>query len=142
MRRTLLFLAALGTGLGLASAARAEFQLCNKTGSGASVAVGYLDAAKGWTAQGWANIASGQCSNVIAGPLGGSYVYVLIYGQALPPAPGQKGGWFCTHNRGFVTRNNDYADATGGLLCEAAGLRLEQFRQIPIKGASASLNLK
>ena len=141
MTRALLLVAVLG-GLALAGHAQAAFQLCNKTGQPASVAVGYLDAAKGWTAQGWSNIPDGQCSTVVSGPIGGAYAYVLIDRAIMKPAPGQKGGWFCTSERGFVTRNNDYADADRGLQCAAAGLRLEQFRQIPVSGQNATLNMR
>ena len=141
MKRTLFLLAALG-GLVLASGAEAAFQLCNKSGQPASVAVGYLDGAKGWTAQGWSNIPDGQCSTVVPGALGGSYAYVLVDRAIMKPAPGQKGGWFCTDRRGFITRNSDYADANRGLMCEAAGLRLEQFRQVPVNGSNATLNLR
>ncbi|CAN5325220.1 hypothetical protein BH10PSE9_BH10PSE9_21070 [soil metagenome] len=141
MTRALLLFSALGA-LAVAGDARAAFQLCNKTGQAASVAVGYLDSVKGWTAQGWSNIPDGQCATVVAGPLGGAYAYVLIDRAIMKPAAGQKGGWFCTSERGFLTRNNDYADADRGLQCEAAGLRLEQFRQITLNGANATLNLR
>jgi uncharacterized membrane protein len=137
-----LFVPALFAGLVAATAADAAFQICNRTGQAASVAVGYLDEAKGWTAQGWSNIADGACSTVVPAPLGGAYAYVLIDRAIMKPAPGQKGGWFCTSDRGFVTRNDDYADADRGLQCEAAGLRLEQFRQIPVSGKNATLNLR
>jgi uncharacterized membrane protein len=129
-------------GLVLATGAQAAFQICNKTGLPASVAVGYLDEARGWTAQGWSNIPAGQCSTVVAAPLGGAFAYVLVDSIALRPARGQKGGWFCTSERGFVTRNDDYADADRGLQCAAAGLKLEQFRQIPVSGKNATLNLR
>ena len=126
----------------LAAPAEAGMTLCNKMGEGVSVAVGYRDGAKGWTAEGWFAIAPGDCRKVVARRLTGSSVYLLLDGGRLPPRKSQSGGWFCTDDSGFQTRNSDYSDARHELMCEAAGLKTEQFREVPIHGSSVTFNLK
>ncbi len=115
--------------------------LCNKSPKVASVAVGYLDGAKGWTAEGWWSIASGDCQTLVKSPLGGSYVYLLVNGDRLPPRASQSGGWFCTDDNGFSTRNSDYSNAQHELMCEDAGLNIEQFREIKIRSSDVTFNL-
>jgi uncharacterized membrane protein len=131
----------LACGLLFAGSAEAALKVCNQTPKEVSVAVGFLDGAKGWTAQGWFNIASGACASPVAKRLGGSFVYLLVDGGLLAPPKSQSGGWFCTADGGFSTRNNDYA-AGNELLCEAAGLNIEQFRAVAIKGGNATFNLQ
>lgn len=121
--------------------AEAGMTLCNKTKTGASVALGFLDGAKGWTAQGWWSIAGGACQTLVEGRLAGSYVYLLVDGNRLPPGKKQSGGWFCTDDSGFITRNDDYANDQHDLLCEAAGLKMEQFRQIKVSRNDITYNL-
>ena len=125
----------------LAAPAQAGMTLCNKTATGASVAIGYFDEAKGWTAQGWWSVAGGDCQTLVEGKLVGSTIYLLIDGGRLPPSNMQSGGWFCTDDTGFMTRNADYSNDQHELLCEAAGLKTEQFRQITVNGGDAIFNL-
>jgi len=125
-----------------AAPADAGMQLCNKTTTGASVAVGYLDGDKGWTAQGWWSIAPADCQTLLDGAVAGSTVYVLVDGGRLPPGKKQSGGWFCTDDSGFITRNSDYSNDQHELMCEAAGLKTEQFREITISGGDFTFNLK
>jgi hypothetical protein len=66
---------------------------------------------------------------------------VLVDGGRLPAGKNQSGGWFCTDDQGFTTRNADYSNDQHELLCEAAGLKTEQFRQIRIKGGAVVYNL-
>ncbi len=122
--------------------AQAGMTLCNKTATDASVAIGYLDGAKGWTAQGWWTVAPGDCQTLVEGKLAGSYIYLLIDGGRLPPGKSQSGGWFCTDDGGFITRNTDYSNDQHDLMCEDAGLKTEQFRQVRITGNDVTFNLK
>lgn len=89
--------------------AEAAMTLCNTSPKGASVAVGYRDADKGWVAQGWWNVAGGDCQTLVTAPLSGEYAYLLVDGGRLAPGDKQDGGWFCTDTTGFVTRNADYS---------------------------------
>ncbi len=117
-------------------------KLCNKTKTGASVAVGYFDRVKGWTAQGWWSISPDDCQSVLSGNLAGSYVYLLVDGGRLPPAKKQSGGWFCTASDGFMTRNADYSDKQHELACEAAGLKTEHFREIRVRSDDMTFYLQ
>lgn len=126
----------------LALPAEAAVQLCNKTGTGASVAVGYLDGDNGWTAQGWWSVAPAGCRTLLDGAVAGSTVYLLVDGGRLPPGQKQSGGWFCTDQQGFITRNADYSNDQHELMCEAAGLKTEQFREIEVSGGDVTYDLK
>ncbi len=141
MKRVLAALALLMGFVLLSVPAEAGIRLCNKMKDGASVAVGYLDGSKGWTARGWWTIAPGDCETLVNGHLGSAYVYLLVDGGKLPPRKSQSGGWFCTDNEGFLTRNNDYADKQHALMCEAAGLKTEQFREAEVNKGEVTLNL-
>jgi uncharacterized membrane protein len=134
--------AALFAGLSsLVAPAEAGMTLCNKTQTGASVAIGYFDGDKGWTAQGWWSVAGGDCQTLVDGKLAGSTIYLLVDGGRLPPSKTQSGGWFCTDDTGFMTRNADYSNDQHELLCEAAGLKTEQFRAIEVSGGEATYDL-
>lgn len=142
MKRTFAALAAIGGAVLLVLPAQAAVQLCNKTRTGASVAVGYLDGDNGWTAQGWWSIAPSACQTLLDGAVAGSTVYLLVDGGRLPPGKKQSGGWFCTDQEGFVTRNADYSNDQHELMCEAAGLKTEQFREIKVGGGDVTYDLK
>ncbi len=142
MKRPFAAAALLAGTVVLAGPADAAMTLCNKLSGGVSVAVGYLDGAKGWTAEGWFTIARGDCRTVLDSPLTGSSVYLLLDGGRLPPSRNQSGGWFCTDDSGFMTRNSDYSNDAHELMCEAAGLKTEQFREIRIRGSDVTFNLK
>ena len=121
--------------------AQAAMQFCNKTRHGASIAIGYIDGDNGWTAQGWWSVAGGDCQTLVPGKLAGSAIYLLVDGGRLPPGRKQSGGWFCTDQGGFTTRNSDYSNDQHELMCEAAGLKTEQFREITISGGDFTFNL-
>jgi uncharacterized membrane protein len=55
--------------------ARADLKLCNSTSSRIGIAIGYKDA-KGWTTEGWWNVASHSCETVLKGKLIARYYYV------------------------------------------------------------------
>jgi uncharacterized membrane protein len=56
-------------------AARADFRLCNNTGSRVGVALGYKDA-EGWTTEGWWNISARTCETLLRGALVARYYYI------------------------------------------------------------------
>ena len=51
------------------SPAKADFRLCNNTGSRVGVAIGYKDN-EGWTTEGWWNVSSRSCETLLRGALG------------------------------------------------------------------------
>jgi uncharacterized membrane protein len=57
------------------SAARADFHICNNTGSRIGVAIGYKDA-EGWTTEGWWNLSARSCETLLKGTLVARYYYI------------------------------------------------------------------
>jgi uncharacterized membrane protein len=72
MRRTVLAAALLL----MATPARADFHVCNNSGSRVGVAVGYKDADGGWTTEGWWNLSARSCETLLKGTLIARYYYV------------------------------------------------------------------
>lgn len=58
-----------------ASAAKADFRVCNGTQSLVGVAIGYR-AEAGWTTEGWWRIPATTCKSIIEGPLSSRYYYL------------------------------------------------------------------
>ena len=96
MERLLAAAACFSGALLLAAPAEAGMTLCNRTADSVSVAVGYRDSARGWTAEGWWSVAVGDCQKLVSRRLTGSDAYLLVDGGKLPPRRSQSGGWFCT----------------------------------------------
>jgi uncharacterized membrane protein len=77
-RRCTPLIAAIAAALLLAlstQAAKADFRLCNNTGSRVGVALGYKDA-EGWTTEGWWNVPSRTCETLLRGALVARYYYI------------------------------------------------------------------
>ncbi len=85
-----------------AEPAAADFRLCNNTGSRVGVAIGYTDA-KGWTTEGWWNLAPRKCETVLKGNLISRYYYVYAVDY-------DRGGewmgraYMCTRDKKFTIR--------------------------------------
>ncbi len=115
MRRigvTGLALAGLVLALVAASApARADFRLCNNTGSRVGIALGYKDA-DGWTTEGWWNVASRSCETLLRGSLVARYyyVYALDYDRG-----GEWSGqaFMCSRDKEFTIRGTEDCLARG-----------------------------
>ena len=76
-RRWTCLIAALAAVLLLSarSPAKADFRLCNNTGSRVGIALGYKDA-EGWTTEGWWNVPSRTCETLLRGALVARYYYI------------------------------------------------------------------
>src|SRR5262245_21745540 len=59
-----------------AAPARADLKLCNTTSSRVSVSIGYQEPQKGWTTEGWWNIAARTCETLYKGTLVSRFYYV------------------------------------------------------------------
>ena len=55
--------------------AKADFRLCNNTGSRVGIALGYKDA-EGWTTEGWWNVPARTCETLLRGSLVARYYYI------------------------------------------------------------------
>ncbi len=98
-----------------ASAARADFRMCNLSSSRVSVALAYTDGQL-WISEGWWNLKPSGCETLLNGPLLAQYYYVY--------AMDERGGewkdraFMCTSDHQFkiVGRQDCYArgyDRTG-----------------------------
>ncbi len=73
--KPLLIAAALFPPMLAASAAHAEFRVCNGTQNLVGVAVGYR-AEEGWITEGWWQVPAGTCATLIEGELQSRYYYL------------------------------------------------------------------
>ncbi len=74
-RRCLSVLAAIAAMTLSVQAAKADFRLCNNTGSRVGIALGYKDA-EGWTTEGWWNVNPRTCETLLRGALVARYYYI------------------------------------------------------------------
>jgi uncharacterized membrane protein len=75
-RRWTAVIAAIAAVLMLSStSARADFRLCNNTGSRVGIALGYKDA-EGWSTEGWWNVPARTCETLLRGALVARYYYI------------------------------------------------------------------
>lgn len=94
-----------------ADAARADFRLCNNTGSRVGVALGYKDA-EGWITEGWWNVPARTCETLLRGALVARYyyIYAVDYDRG-----GEWSGhaFMCSREKEFTIRGNDNCLARG-----------------------------
>lgn len=95
----------------MAEPAKADFRLCNNTGSRVGVAVGYKDA-EGWITEGWWNISSRSCDTLLRGALVARfyYIYAIDYDRG--------GEWtghafMCSREKEFTIRGTENCLARG-----------------------------
>ncbi|AXK84193.1 DUF1036 domain-containing protein [Pseudolabrys taiwanensis] len=91
--------------------ARADFRLCNNTGSRVGVALGYKDA-DGWTTEGWWNISARSCETLLRGALVARYyyIYAVDYDRG-----GEWSGkaYMCSREKEFTIRGTENCLARG-----------------------------
>jgi len=94
-----------------ASAAHADFRLCNNTGSRVGVALGYKDK-DGWVTEGWWNVPARSCETLLNGALVGRYyyIYAIDYDRG-----GEWSGraFMCSREKEFTIRGTDDCLARG-----------------------------
>lgn len=97
--------------LALSEPARADFRLCNNTGSRVGVAIGYKDA-EGWTTEGWWNISARSCDTLLRGALVARYyyIYAVDYDRG-----GEWSGhaFMCSREKEFTIRGTENCLARG-----------------------------
>jgi uncharacterized membrane protein len=95
----------------LASPARADFRLCNNTGSRVGIALGYKDG-EGWITEGWWNVSARSCETLLRGGLVARYyyVYAVDYDRG-----GEWSGhaFMCSRDKEFIIRGNENCLARG-----------------------------
>lgn len=129
--RSSLFLALVGVGLLSASAARAEYSVCNKTSYTLNAAIGYADGER-LTTRGWWRLRSGQCKIVLPDQVKPASYF--IYAESIPGHRGAKRAWsgetpLCVENNGFFTlRNPD--------VCRDDPTRQRSFLEVKVTAAA------
>ena len=92
--------------------ARADFQLCNNTGSRVGIAIGYKDADGGWTTEGWWNLSARNCETLLKGALIARYyyIYAIDYDRG-----GEWSGqaYMCTRDKEFTIKGTQDCLARG-----------------------------
>jgi len=91
--------------------AKADFRLCNNTGSRVGVSIGYKDA-EGWTTEGWWNVSARSCETLLRGALVARYyyIYAVDYDRG-----GEWSGraYMCSREKEFTIRGTDNCLARG-----------------------------
>ena len=91
--------------------AKADFRLCNNTGSRVGVSIGYKDN-DGWTTEGWWNVSSRSCETLLRGALVARYyyIYAVDYDRG-----GEWSGkaYMCSREKEFTIRGTDNCLARG-----------------------------
>lgn len=94
-----------------AHAAKADFRLCNNTGSRVGVAIGYKDN-EGWTTEGWWNVSTRSCETLLRGALVARYyyIYAVDYDRG-----GEWSGkaYMCSREKEFTIRGTENCLARG-----------------------------
>jgi uncharacterized membrane protein len=94
-----------------APAAKADFRLCNNTGSRVGVSLGYKDA-EGWTTEGWWNVSARTCETLLRGALVARYyyIYAVDYDRG-----GEWSGhaFMCSREKEFTIRGTENCLARG-----------------------------
>ena len=105
----------------IASHARADLRVCNKTESRVGIAIGYK-AEQDWTTEGWWTVNADSCATLLPGPLSSRfyYMYALDYDEG-----GEWSGttaYLCTQEKEFTI------EGTGD--CVARGYQRTGFYEI------------
>ena len=91
--------------------ARADFTMCNNTGSRVGVAIGYKDQ-QSWVSEGWWNLPARSCETLVKGTLVARYyyVYAVDYDRG-----GEWSGqaFMCTREKEFTIRGTEDCLARG-----------------------------
>ena len=113
---TVTLLAVLTAALAVsAPPAKADFRLCNNTGSRVGVAIGYKDN-EGWTTEGWWNVSSRSCETLLRGALVARYYYIYAVDY-------DRGGEWS--GKAYMGRHIQYADLSLPEFRKRAQLHIE-----------------
>ena len=95
----------------VSNSARADFHICNNTGSRIGVSIGYKDA-DGWSTEGWWNLSARSCETLLKGTLVARYyyIYAIDYDRG-----GEWSGqaYMCTRDKEFTIRGTEDCLARG-----------------------------
>jgi uncharacterized membrane protein len=106
-------------GIGFATTAQAELQICNDTSSAQHVSIGYKGDTE-WTSEGWWKIEPSKCATLVSGDLKKRYYYYRAE---------VGGGEFTGEDYYFCTHAKEYT-IEGDQDCVARGYEREKFSEI------------
>jgi uncharacterized membrane protein len=115
----------------------ADITFCNLASESVSVAFGFLDQKKGWTAAGWYALEPGGCNTIWKGRMTNTVYYSYVVSNTIewkPPAR-QKGGFFCISKDKFTLETRRYSKRNV-IDCENHGLETAQFTQFNTGGSA------
>ena len=115
-----------------ASPSYAFLRVCNKAVERVNVAVGYNSKDYGWTSEGWWQLSTGDCKDLITGDLTNRYYYVYADDDTdgtWEAKDDQKGGFFCVSDNKFTYHNRDYTDGDK-IDCDHGGLDSQHFFEV------------
>jgi uncharacterized membrane protein len=81
-----------------ASAAQADFRMCNNTSNRVSIALAYTDG-QNWTSEGWWNLKPSDCDILLRGALAAQFYYVYAMDERGGEWKGK--AFMCTSDREF-----------------------------------------
>jgi uncharacterized membrane protein len=128
-----------------ATAAQADFRVCNKTDDKLNASVGYKHDDYGWTSEGWWSVNPGECTRILNGHLSQRYIYVYAmsdHGVWEAQKEEQDGGYFCISKTKFTFHNKDF-QSKKVIDCEAGGQVTKHFLEVDTEDAEDfTYNLK
>ena len=96
----------------ISAPAKADFHLCNNTGSRVGIAIGYKDPEGTWITEGWWNLSARACETVLKGTLVARYyyIYAIDYDRG-----GEWSGqaYMCTRDKEFTIQGTQDCLARG-----------------------------
>jgi uncharacterized membrane protein len=96
----------------ISAPAKADFHLCNNTGSRVGIAIGYKDPEGSWVTEGWWNLSARACETVLKGTLVARYyyIYAIDYDRG-----GEWSGqaFMCTRDKEFTIQGTQDCLARG-----------------------------
>jgi len=84
-----------------ASAAHADFRVCNKTSSRVGIAIGYK-APQDWTTEGWWTVEADSCATLLPGPLVSRYYYMYAVDYDQGGEWSGDSAFLCVHEKEFT----------------------------------------
>lgn len=84
-----------------ASAAHADFRVCNKTSSRVGIALGYK-AQMDWTTEGWWSLDAESCATLLPGRLASRYYYMYAVDYDQGGEWGGDSAFLCVHDKEFT----------------------------------------
>src|SRR4051812_24466569 len=91
------------------SPGKADFRVCNFSGSTTNMAFGYYEQQDGWSSRGWMKLLVGECKVALHGPLQTGTYYLYGHdedGHVFGGRSAENGAFFCIQKPKFKFRSN------------------------------------